>query len=175
MAHQFVRDPLRAEEADRLANACRSPEEKLIVWTLLDTGLRVSELCALTLDNVQWQQRALRVAGKGGPHGTRSKQRVVPLSPRVRTILEPYFALNDRWFVGTRQAQKIVKRVANRAQLTREVTPHVLRHTWATLALQKGLSLAAVQKILGHERLTTTAIYLNLTDGHVLEEFEAKW
>src|SRR6516162_8167892 len=76
MAHQFVREPLRAEEADRLANACRSPEEKLIVWTLLDTGLRVSELCALTLDNVQWQQRALRVAGKGGPHGTRSKQRV---------------------------------------------------------------------------------------------------
>ena len=175
MAHQLVREPLRAEEADRLANACRSPEEKLIVWTLLDTGLRVSELCALTLDNVQWQQRALRVAGKGGPHGTRSKQRVVPLSPRVRTILEPYFALNDRWFVGARQAQKIVKRVANRAKLTRDVTPHVLRHTWATLALQKGISLAAVQKILGHDRLTTTAIYLNLTDSHVLEEFEAKW
>ena len=175
MAHQFVREPLRAEEADRLANACRSPEEKLIVWTLLDTGLRVSELCALTLDNVQWQQRALRVAGKRGPHGTRSKQRVVPLSPRVRAILEPYFALNDRWFVGARQAQKIVKRVANRAKLACEVTPHVLRHTWATLALQKGISLAAVQKILGHDRLTTTAIYLNLTDGHVLEEFEAKW
>jgi integrase/recombinase XerD len=65
MAHQFVREPLRAEEADRLANACRSPEEKLIVWTLLDTGLRVSALSALTLDNVQWQQRALSVAGKG--------------------------------------------------------------------------------------------------------------
>src|SRR3954470_154159 len=91
MAHQFVREPLRAEEADRLANTCRSPEEKLIVWTLLDTGLRVSELCALTPDNVQRQQRALRVAGKGGPHGARSKQRVVLLSTRVRTILEPYF------------------------------------------------------------------------------------
>jgi integrase/recombinase XerD len=52
MAQQFVREPLRAEEADRLANACRSPEEKLIVWTLLDTGLRVSELCSLTRDNV---------------------------------------------------------------------------------------------------------------------------
>jgi integrase/recombinase XerD len=175
MGHQFVREPLRAEEADRLANACQSIEEKLIVWTLLDTGLRVSELCSLTLDSVQWQQRAIRVAGKGGPHGTRSKQRIVPLSARVRAILEPYFALNDAWFVGTRQVQKIVKRVAGRAKLTREVTPHVLRHTWATLALQKGISLAAVQKILGHERLTTTAIYLNLTEGHVLEEFEAKW
>src|SRR3954454_17552827 len=119
MAHQFVREPLRAEEADRLAHACRSPEEKLIVWTLLDTGLRVSELCSLTRDNVQWQQRSLRVTGKAGPHGARRKQRIVPLSARVRALLEPYFALNDAWFVGTRQAQKIVKRVANHAQLAR--------------------------------------------------------
>ena len=65
MAHQFVRELLRAEEADRLANACQTVEEKLIVWTLLDTGLRVSKLCSLTLDSVQWQQRALRVAGTG--------------------------------------------------------------------------------------------------------------
>jgi integrase/recombinase XerD len=87
MAHQFVREPLRAEEADRLANACRSVEEKLIVWTLLDTGLRVSELCSLTLDSVQWQQRAICVTGKAGPHGTRRKQRIVPLSARVRVSL----------------------------------------------------------------------------------------
>src|SRR6476469_8614920 len=106
MAHQFVREPLRAEEADRLANACQTVEEKLIVWTLLDTGLRVSELCSLTLDNIHWQQRARR--------GRVSKRRVVLLSARVRAILEPYFALKDKWFVGTRQAQKIVKRVANR-------------------------------------------------------------
>src|SRR3954469_9989309 len=139
MAHQFVREPLRAEEADRLANACQTVEEKLIVWTLLDTGLRVSELCSLTLDNLQWQQRALRVTGKRGPHGTRNKQRVVPLSARVRALLEPYFALNDAWFVGTRQAQKIVKRVANRAQLAREVTPHVLRHNAASRIMPTGV------------------------------------
>jgi integrase/recombinase XerD len=48
MAYQFVREPLRPEEADRLCNACKTTDEKLIVWTLLDTGLRVSELCALT-------------------------------------------------------------------------------------------------------------------------------
>ena len=83
MAHQFVREPLRAEEADRLANACRSHEEKLVVWTLLDSGLRVSELCSLSRDNVQWQQRSLRVSGKAGPHGSRRKQRIVPLSARV--------------------------------------------------------------------------------------------
>src|SRR6516162_2900262 len=82
---------------------------------------------------------------------------------------------SETWFVGPRQVQKIVKRVANRAQITQDVTPHVLRHTFATLALQKHISLAAIQKILGHDRLSTTAIYLNLTDGHVLDEFEAKW
>jgi integrase/recombinase XerD len=175
MAYQYVREPLRAEEADRLSNACRTTGEKLLVWTLLDTGLRVSELCSLTGENIQWQQRAIRVKGKGGPFGKRSKQRVVPMSSRVRAILEPYFALNQKWFVGPRQAQKVVKRIANRAQLTQEVTPHVLRHTWATLALQKGMSLAAVQKILGHDRLTTTAIYQTLTDQHIVEEYEAKW
>jgi integrase/recombinase XerD len=175
MAYQYVREPLRAEEADRLSNACLTMEEKLVVWTLLDTGLRVSEMCGLTGENIQWQQRSIRVKGKGGPYGKRSKQRVVPMSRRIRAIIEPYFALHQEWFVGPRQAQKIVKRVANRAQLSQEVTPHVLRHTWATLALQKGLSLAAVQKILGHDHLSTTAIYLNLTDARVVEEFEAKW
>ena len=107
MAHQFVREPLRAEEADRLANACRSPEEKLIVWTLLDTGLRVSELCSLTLDNVQWQPRAVRITGKSGPHGTRRKQRIVPLSARVRAISSAYGTCgssmnrrSDRWKFG---------------------------------------------------------------------------
>jgi integrase/recombinase XerD len=59
--------------------------------------------------------------------------------------------------------------------VSREVTPHVLRHTFATLALQKGISLAAVKKALGHDRLSTTEIYLNLTDKHVQEEFERKW
>jgi integrase/recombinase XerD len=89
--------------------------------------------------------------------------------------LESYFALHDTWFVGPRQVQKIVKRVANRAHITQPVTPHVLRHTFSTLALQKGISLAAVQRILGHDRLTTTAIYLNLTESHVIEEFVQKW
>ena len=150
-------------------------QEKLIIWTLLDTGLRVSELCSLTPQHILWQQRSLRITGKGGPHGKKSKKRVVPMSKRVQTLLEHYFALHNRWPVGPRQVQKIVKQIANRAQLSQEVTPHILRHTFATLALQKGISLAAVQKILGHDRLTTTAIYLNLTDAHVVEEYSSKW
>ncbi len=173
---QYAREPLTDEQADRLSNACQTTKEKLIIWTLLDTGLRVSELCSLTPKHILWQQRKLRIKGKGGPFGSRSKQRIVPLSLRARTLLEPYFTLQQEWFCGRRQAQNIVRSVANRAQIADpQVTPHVLRHTFATAALQKGISLAALQKILGHDRLSTTAIYLNLTEQHVTEEFHAKW
>ena len=175
MAYQYVREPLRAEEADTLSHACATTAEKLIIWTLIDTGLRVSELCSLTAQHLLWQQKAFRIQGKGGPYGKRSKQRVVPMSRRIQPLMEHYFAMHETWFVGPRQVQKIVKRVANRAKITQDVTPHVLRHTFATLALQKHISLAAIQKILGYDRLTTTAIYLNLTDTHVVEEYEQKW
>ena len=64
---------------------------------------------------------------------------------------------------------------ARAPRLSVEVTPHVLRHTFATTFLQKNGSLAALKKILGHDRLTTTEIYLNLTAQHVIEEYEQKW
>ena len=64
MAYQFIREPLQAEEADRLCQACETMQEKLIIWTLLDTGLRVSELCSLTPHHIEWQQKALRITGR---------------------------------------------------------------------------------------------------------------
>jgi integrase len=106
MPYQYVREPLKAEEADRLSHACQDTKEKLIIWTLLDTGLRVSELCSLSPENILWQQRSLRISGKGGPYGKKSKKRVVPMSKRVQALLEPYFALHDKWFAGERQVQK---------------------------------------------------------------------
>lgn len=141
MVYNYIREPLQVVEADRLCQSCETMQEKLIIWTLLDTGLRVSELCSLSPQNIEWQQKALRITGKGDPHGKKSKKRVVPMSRRVQTLLEHYFAINERWPVGIRQAQKIVKQVANRAQLSHLVTPHILRHTFATLALQKNISL----------------------------------
>jgi integrase/recombinase XerD len=161
MPYQYVREPLTADEADRLSNACDTPTEKLVVWTLLDTGLRVGELCDLTSKDVLSQQRQLRFKGKGGPYGKKTKIRVVPMSSRVRALLEHHFALEKAFPVKKRRAQDIVKAVADRAGIRRDVSPHVLRHTFATMALQKGISLPTVQKILGHDRLQTTAIYLN--------------
>ena len=94
---------------------------------------------------------------------------------RVRALLGPYFALHDGFPIGPRCVQKIVKEVANRAQIRRSVTPHVLRHIFATLALQKGTSLATLKKILSHAHLSTSEISLNLTDRHIQEEYEQKW
>ena len=68
------------------------------------------------------------------------------MSKRVQSLLEHYFAINDKFPIGERQVQKIVKAIANKAQISQVVTPHILRHTFATLALQKGISIASVQK-----------------------------
>jgi integrase/recombinase XerD len=170
-----VREPLSADESDHLSNACETATERLVVWTLLDTGLRVGELCGLTPGNVLWHQRQPRIKGKAGSHGRRAKVRVVPMSPRVRTLLEHRFALESAFLVKVRRAQDIVRAVADCAGITRDVSPHILWHTFATTALQKGISLRTVQKILGHDRLATTAIYLNFTDVHIQDEFERKW
>src|SRR5262245_39206096 len=80
--HQYVREPLTADESDRLSNACETTTERLVVWTLLDTGLRVGELCGLTARDILWQQRQLRVRGKSGRHGQKTKVGVVPMSDR---------------------------------------------------------------------------------------------
>ena len=79
-SYQYKREPLTPDEANRLAHACESHEEKLVIWTLLDTGLRVGELAGLTKNTIDWQGHRLIVYGKGGPYGSSSKRRIVPLS-----------------------------------------------------------------------------------------------
>jgi len=175
MSYQFKREPLPAEEANRLANACNTHEEKLIVWTLLDTGLRVAELANLKKDNLDWQGHRIMVYGKGGPYGTKSKRRVIPLSPRVQPLLEGHFAIHDEFGIGVRTIQRTVRAIANRASISRKVSPHVLRHTFSVTAVQKGISLPALQRLLGHDHPATTEIYLNLSPEHVIKEFMEKW
>ena len=175
MTYQYKREPLAVEDADRLLNAAKDFQEKMCVWALLESGLRVSELANLTRDQIQWQQRSIRVKGKGGPFGKRSKVRVVPLSDRLRALFEPYFALHDKFPYAKRTIQRVVQRVANRAGISKKITPHVLRHTFSILWLHKGGSTRALQLILGHDHLATTEIYLNLQPQQVLEEFQRKW
>lgn len=175
MPYQFRREPLTQDEANRLANVCDTHEEKLVVWTLLDTGLRVSELASLKKDNLDWQTHRLMIYGKGGPYGSRTKRRIIPLSSRVCPLIEGHLGLHDKFGMGPRTIERMVKRVANRAHISRPVSPHVLRHTFSVTAIQKGISLPALQRLLGHDRLTTTEIYLNLSPEEVIREFQQKW
>ena len=175
MPYQYLREPLTAKESDRLSNACETPTERLVVWTLLDTGLRVAELCSLTSKDVLWKRRQFRLKGKVGQDGQKTKARLVPMSLRVRALMKQHFALEKVFPVQKRRAQDIVKAVADRARITKEVSPNVLRHTFATTALQKGISLPSVQKILGHDNLQTTASYLYSAKVSVQDEFERKW
>lgn len=175
MPYQFKREPLTQDEANRLANACQTHEEKLVIWTLLDTGLRVSELAHLKKDNLDWQSHRITIYGKGGPYGSKSKRRIIPLSPRVQPLIEGHLALHDEIGMSPRTIQRVVKRIANLAHISRPVSPHILRHTFSVTAIQKGISLPALQRLLGHDRLTTTEIYLNLSPEEVIREFQMKW
>ncbi len=175
MAYQYKREPLSDDEANALANACENFEEKLVVWTLLDTGLRVWEFAALTKGNIQWQERRLVIHGKGGPYGKRSKRRVIPMTERVRRLIEYHFAEHNEIGMSARTIQRIVKRVANRAGIAKPVSPHVLRHTFAVSCIKKGISTRALQTLLGHNRLTTTELYLNLSPEDAIREFLEKW
>jgi len=175
MTYQYKRESLNRDEVSRLEQACKTPRERMLIWTLLDTGLRISEFTSLSRENIDWQGGKLIVFGKGGPYGKKSKRRVVPLSNRVRPMLEAHFAINDDIGFSSRRAQQIVKEIANRANISKPVSPHVLRHTFATTWVQKSGSIAGLMKLLGHDKLETTAIYQNIAGEDVVTEFQEKW
>jgi integrase/recombinase XerD len=90
MAYQYKRESLNRDEVSRLEKACESARERMLIRTLLDTGLRISEFTSLTRDNIDWQGGKVVVFGKGGPYGSKSKRRVVPISNRFRPMLEAF-------------------------------------------------------------------------------------
>jgi len=101
--------------------------------------------------------------------GSLFKQRCFPL-------FKPSFGTSGKVFYNwAQESPKAGEANCQSSKVNQEVTPHVLRHTFATLALQKGISLATVKKILGHDQLSTTEIYLNFTNVHIQEEYENKW
>ena len=111
---------------------------------MLDTGLRVSELAGLSQNNIDWQNHRLTIYGKGGPYGKKTKRRIIPMSSRIQPLLEGHFSLHDNLGFGVRTIQRIVKRIANHARISRPVTPHVLRHTFAVTCIQKNIAGTSV-------------------------------
>jgi len=175
MPYQYKREPLNDDEVDGLINACDTFREKFVVWTLLDTGLRLSEFADLKKDNIQWQERRLVIYGKGGPYGKKMKRRIIPMTERVRKLMEYHFAENNDTGITKRTVARIVKKTADKTGTSKPVSPHVLRHTFSVNCIKKGLSARALQYFLGHDRLTTTEIYLNLSPEDAVKEFLNKW
>ncbi|MDE6288532.1 MAG: site-specific tyrosine recombinase XerD [Muribaculaceae bacterium] len=155
---------------------------RAIVETLYGCGLRVSELCNLGLDRIDFDRGIVLVRGKG------SRERLVPLSDiaseqimlylnEQRSLLdvkpgeENIVFLNVRGHRLTRQMVFIMlKALAEQAGIKRTISPHTLRHSFATHLLEGGANLRAIQQMLGHESIATTEIYLHLDRSHLREE-----
>ena len=97
------------------------------------------------------------------------------MSRRLKPLLENFFVLHDKFPWTARTIQRVMKRIANKAGITKPLTPHVLRHTFSILWIHKGGSTHALQGILGHDHLSTTEIYMNMSPEHILQEFQSKW
>ena len=158
--------------------------DRAILETLYATGMRVSELINLKMSDLHQEIKLIKVLGKG------SKERLVPLSDvalswidksdkqvREKLIMKngtfsDIIFLNSRGKKLTRQAVwQLIKKYCQQAHITKNVTPHTLRHTFATHLLENGADLRVVQELLGHSDITTTQIYTNLTQKHIMEVY----
>ncbi len=179
-------DFLDEEEVGRLCAAAEGSavsalRDRAILETLFSTGLRVSELCGLDRERVNMRRGEFAVRGKG------SKLRVVFLSPRAAASLSAY--LKKRTDIGTalfvshhaarkagegmrltpRSVQRLIKKYAVKAGIVKKVTPHSMRHSFATDLLRGGADIRSVQSMLGHASIATTQIYTHYTDKHLKE------
>ncbi len=183
-------DLITADELNRIMTAPKRDElgelrDRAMLELLFSTGLRVSELCALNAD-IDLSRDEFSVRGKG------DKVRVVFLSPSAKKAVAEYLKkrgdMSDALFVSygkggpkgkdlpritPRSVERIVKRYAVRAGITRKVTPHVIRHSFATDLLEGGADLRSVQALLGHANIATTQVYTHVTDKHLREVHKA--
>ncbi|MEK7176971.1 MAG: site-specific tyrosine recombinase/integron integrase [Patescibacteria group bacterium] len=178
-------DLITPEELSRLLDAPDTTElsglrDKAILETLFSTGLRVSEICGLPRD-LDLSSEEFSVRGKG------EKVRVVFLSPEAKSTIKKYLEkttayggapqkavgkeiYDERLFpVTTRSVQRIIKHYAIKAGISKKVTPHVVRHMFATDLLSNGADLRSVQMLLGHANIATTQIYTHVTDKQLKE------
>lgn len=179
-AERLLPDVLTVAEIDAMiatfdmttVKGCR---DNAIVEVLYSTGLRVSELVSLRIDNLFFGEGYIRVVGKG------DKQRLVPIGSAARDKIQLYMELrrpkrsseailflNNRGEPLTRvMVFNIIKQAARLAGVEKNISPHTLRHSYATHLLEGGANIRQVQELLGHESITTTEVYTHLDRGHL--------
>jgi len=155
------------EDVARLLAGVHSPVMAMLLRLIYATGLRLGEALALEPAHIDSRQMVLRVVGKG------NKERVIPLPPALLAELRAYWrkVRPERWlFPGKRKdramnhsaVQRCCQRVCREQGLPR-LTPHVLRHCYATHLLEAGIDTRTIQALLGHHRVGTTAVYTHVT------------
>ncbi|KKW16113.1 MAG: Tyrosine recombinase xerD [Parcubacteria group bacterium GW2011_GWC2_49_9] len=177
---RFLESPLKTKE-----NPLIQSRDKAILEMLFSTGLRVSELVSLQRDSVNLKKDEFTVRGKGG------KLRVVFLSNQSKYWIKQYldgrndvtkylFVRHDRAAgnddvkpLSARSVQRLVERYAKIAGITKRVTPHTLRHSYATDLLINGADIRSVQSMLGHASITTTQIYTHITNQQLRDVYKA--
>lgn len=178
---RMLPDVLSVEEIDAMlaaipADKAESPRNRAIVEMLYGSGLRVSELCDLRISRLAVADAMVIIEGKG------SKQRIVPVSPTAMQCIgeylphrpEPKNGAEDILFLNRRGNRLtrvmiflIIKQLAEAAGIDKSVSPHTLRHSFATHLLEGGANLRAIQQMLGHESIATTEIYVHLDTTHL--------
>jgi integrase/recombinase XerD len=182
---------ISVEDVERLLNATGveqtpiSLRDRALLEVLYGTGARISEAVGLAADDLDLETRVVRLAGKGG------KQRLVPMGTLARSAVEAYLVrgrpalaaagkgtpilfLNARGGPLSRQsAWTILRAAATRAGLTVDVSPHTLRHSFATHLLEGGADVRVVQELLGHASVTTTQVYTLVTVDTLREVYAA--
>jgi site-specific recombinase XerD len=169
-------------DKERKNSELKALRDRAILELFFSTGLRVSELCSLDRDTINLERDEFSIRGKG------EKVRLVFLSDRARQAIKTYLAkrgdLNEALFsslseinkgrendqrLTPRSIERIIKKYAIKAGITKKVTPHTLRHSFATDLLQNGADIRSVQMMLGHSSVSTTQIYTHVTDKQLRE------
>ena len=166
---------LGADELRRLFDiVARHPKHKALLLTLYGAGLRISEALNLRPGDIDSQRMFIHVHGGKG-----NKDRLVKLSPQLLTVLRDYWrqCRPGGWLfpqdrdpgraMDSGTAERVVARAARRAGIARRVSPHTLRHCFATHLLEAGTDLRSIQMLLGHANLKTTARYTHVSDAHL--------
>jgi site-specific recombinase XerD len=184
--NRLLAAPMKAyQEGETENEKVRALRDNAILKLLFSTGLRVSELVSLDSD-IDLSKDEMSIRGKG------DKVRVVFFSPEAKKAVQKYLDnrkdLDEALFVNmgrnanernelrltSRSVERIVKHYATHAGITKKVTPHVVRHSFATDLLQNGADIRSVQALLGHANIATTQVYTHVTDKH-LRDIHAKF